>query len=80
MKPILVSPRISLQVHHLQSLVLILMLSLASSSFADPAADFQKANALYQKQQYDSAAKIYEQLISAGNASGDVYYNLGNCY
>jgi len=36
------------------------------TSFAsDASAAFQKANELYQKQEYDTAAKIYEQLISA---------------
>ena len=46
----------------------------------DPAYDFQKANELYQKQNYDSAAKIYEQLASKEYYSADVYYNLANCY
>jgi len=46
----------------------------------DPAYDFQKANELYQKQNYDSAAKIYEQLAAKEYYSAEVYYNLANCY
>jgi tetratricopeptide (TPR) repeat protein len=51
-----------------------------SSKANDPAYDFQKANELYQKQNYDSAAKIYEQLIAKEYYSAEVYYNLANCY
>jgi tetratricopeptide (TPR) repeat protein len=46
----------------------------------DPVFDFQKANELYQKQNYDSAVKIYEQLASQNYNSAEVYYNLGNSY
>ena len=51
-----------------------------SSNANDPAYDFHKANELYQKQNYDSAAKIYESLAAREYYSADVYYNLGNCY
>src|SRR5262249_528400 len=44
------------------------------------AADFSKANILYQKMDYDSAAKVLEKLISENRISSEVYYNLGNCY
>jgi tetratricopeptide (TPR) repeat protein len=51
-----------------------------SSSANDPASEFRDANALYQKQNYDSAAKIYEQLIAREYQSAEVYYNLANTY
>jgi tetratricopeptide (TPR) repeat protein len=47
---------------------------------SDPASEFQKANTLYQQQNYDSAAAIYEQLIAQEYVSAEVYYNLANCY
>src|ERR1043166_1299639 len=50
---------------------------------ADPTADFKKANSLYQKQEYDSAIRVYEKLIASSegrNAPAEVYYNLSNCY
>ena len=46
----------------------------------EPAVEFQNANALYQKQNFDSAAKIYEQLISREYQAPEIYYNLANCY
>ncbi len=60
-------------------LVFFSLLSLFSLA-GDPASDFQKANGLYQKQQYDSAAKAFEQLLSQEYKSTEVYYNLANCY
>ncbi|MEO8086368.1 MAG: tetratricopeptide repeat protein [Bacteroidota bacterium] len=46
----------------------------------DPATEFQKANGLYQKQNYDSAAQIYESLVAQEYKSAEVYFNLANCY
>lgn len=60
---------------------ILIFLFITSQSFAgDPGSEYQKANALYQKQQYDSAAVIFEQLISQEYKSAEVYYNLANCY
>jgi len=51
------------------------------STFAlEPSVEYQKANNLYQKNSFDSAAKIYEKLISEEYHSTEVYFNLGNCY
>lgn len=46
----------------------------------EPGQEFQKASGLYQQQHYDSAARIYEQLIAQEYFSSEVYYNLANCY
>jgi len=39
---------------------------------------FEKANALYEHQAYDSAAYYYEKIVSTGMTSAAVFYNLGN--
>ncbi|KJU84184.1 hypothetical protein MBAV_003620, partial [Candidatus Magnetobacterium bavaricum] len=41
---------------------------------------FQKASAYYAQGKYDSAIARYEGLLAAGVESGNLYYNLGNCY
>ncbi|HNR20867.1 MAG TPA: tetratricopeptide repeat protein [Bacteroidia bacterium] len=41
---------------------------------------FDTANKLYMSQQYESAAKTYEDIIKLGNSSAEVFYNLGNSY
>lgn len=41
---------------------------------------FTQAGVLYEKQAYDSAAILYEGLVSNGVTDATVYYNLGNCY
>ena len=46
----------------------------------DPEALFQQANQAYQQQNFEKAAVLYQQIISQGYESRDVYYNLGNCY
>lgn len=41
---------------------------------------FEKANALYEHQAYDSAAFYYEEILSSGFTNSAVYFNLGNSY
>jgi tetratricopeptide (TPR) repeat protein len=41
---------------------------------------FSAANERYEKQQYDSAAILYEKIIEAGIQNSAVHYNLGNAY
>ncbi len=41
---------------------------------------FSKANALYEKANYDEAAAEYEKVLEAGYESGPLYYNLGGAY
>lgn len=41
---------------------------------------FDKANQLYHNKNYDSAAKLYQQMIDDGYCSSDLYYNTGNAY
>lgn len=41
---------------------------------------YHQATTAYQKQDYQDAVKLYEQLLKEGNVSLEVYYNLGNAY
>ncbi len=41
---------------------------------------FEQANALYHSKNYDSAAKLYTQLVQNGYCSDDLYYNMGNAF
>jgi tetratricopeptide (TPR) repeat protein len=41
---------------------------------------FERANALYEQQNYDSAAAYYERILSSGTNNGAVCFNLGNTY
>jgi tetratricopeptide (TPR) repeat protein len=54
--------------------------SLAQEAANAPGALFYQANIYYQESKYDAAIKGYERLIDRGLESGNLYYNLGNCY
>jgi tetratricopeptide (TPR) repeat protein len=41
---------------------------------------FTKANTTYRRGDYVTAAQIYESILNKGLKSGELYYNLGNCY
>jgi tetratricopeptide (TPR) repeat protein len=41
---------------------------------------FYEANSLYQRGDFERAAKTYERILSEGVASANMYYNLGNAY
>jgi tetratricopeptide (TPR) repeat protein len=62
--------------------ILILVLTCFAAAKALPATDqmVQRAQALYQQKQYDSAAYYYEQLLARAPATASLYYNLGNAY
>ena len=46
----------------------------------DSAAIFGNANELYKKGNYDLAIADYEKILNKGYESGNLYYNIGNCY
>jgi tetratricopeptide (TPR) repeat protein len=56
------------------------MLALSATGAFGVPADywFEKANAFYERQQYDSAAPYYGKIVAAGIRNSAVYYNLGN--
>lgn len=63
--------------------VLIALLFVSSCLFAADAPYsnwWQKANAFYQKQQFDSAAIYFEKIAAQQPDQAAVYYNLGNSY
>lgn len=62
------------------TLTLILLSTVVSNIFASDNTLWQKANNLYTQQSYDSAAVLYEQLLTEGNKNALIYYNLGNAY
>jgi tetratricopeptide (TPR) repeat protein len=41
---------------------------------------FDRANALYEQQAFDSAAIYYEKILESGTTNASVYLNLGNAY
>ena len=47
---------------------------------AEPQADFDNANRLFEAGKFAEAAAQYEKLIHQGNASAPVYFNLGNAH
>lgn len=60
---------------------LITLLLAAVSVYADEATlQFEQANILYRNGEIESAARVYEQILSNGYEDAALYYNLGNCY
>ena len=41
---------------------------------------FITANQAYRSQEYKRAIELYQQILSQGYESAEIYYNLGNCY
>lgn len=46
----------------------------------DKKTQWSEANAAYAKGDYVKAAQIFNSILSADEVSGEVYYNLANCY
>lgn len=46
----------------------------------NPHSLFYQANGLYQQNQYEEAAALYQKLVDCGYESGNLYFNLGNTY
>lgn len=62
-------------------ILFIFLLSLPLSGFSqDFKASFQKANNSYEAGNYDEAIREYLNILNQGVESGNIYYNLGNCY
>lgn len=58
-------------------LVLALLLQVAVET---PREAFQRAESLYQEQNYEGAIEVYEAMRAEGVEDGVLYYNLGNAY
>ena len=61
-------------------LIFLVMLFVLAMSFGqtNPEFLFNKGNKAYNAADYENAISFYEQTISMGNHSADLYYNLGN--
>ena len=46
----------------------------------DPSYLFYRANGLYEEAHYKEAIDLYNSVLKQGLESGNLYYNLGNCY
>jgi len=58
---------------------LVLLATLCACALpASAAATFDSANQLYDQGKFQDARQQYEQLLSSGQSSANVYYNLGN--
>jgi tetratricopeptide (TPR) repeat protein len=53
---------------------------LISSAFAQPDAEFLKANQSYAEGRFQDAIKGYEALVQSRDFSANLFYNLGNAY
>jgi tetratricopeptide (TPR) repeat protein len=62
--------------------ITLILLSLVAVIYADHNTHlYETANALYEEGEYALAIAKYEEILSGGYASWEVYYNLGNaCY
>lgn len=53
---------------------------LPGTSWGQMTAKKSQANQLYNQNQFQEAAELYEQTIASGMENGHLYYNLGNTY
>ena len=60
--------------------ILIASLAWSATVLAEGNVMFEQANSLYHSKNYDSAAKLYTQLVQSGFASDDLFYNMGNAF
>ena len=58
----------------------LFLLLFSGQMWADPLQDFYVGNQAYEIEQYEDAIKAYERILSAGEESAEVYFNLGNSY
>lgn len=65
----------------MKKLLSIILLSLALTAMAQsPKQLMSQGNMAYQKSDFATAAKCYSEVLEAGYADAEVYYNLGNAY
>lgn len=64
----------------MKKLILICSLLLSFVGFSQNEALFEEANSAYQSGNYQEAIDAYEQILSNGEASAELYFNLGNSH
>ena len=57
-----------------------MLLWLPASYAQEPATLFQQGVERYRQEDWEGAAKTWESVVSRGEASGELFYNLGNAY
>ena len=74
-------PSTSLGMTSYRTLAIFFMtLGIVSSAFAQPDADFTKANQEYAQGHFKEAISSYEGLVRTGQWSANLFYDLGNAY
>jgi len=63
-------------------LILLILLLYSSALFSQDNNTqlWEKANAFYTTENYEQAISLYEQILSSGQESAKLYFNLGNAY
>jgi tetratricopeptide (TPR) repeat protein len=62
------------------TLILLFCSTVGADEVADLSVTTAEAQRLYQEQEFQAAADIYAQLLTTGNVSAELHYNLANCY
>lgn len=67
--------------HIKKSILFLGAIFIFSNSFGDENQSvFQQGNQFYQNDQYTEALTLYQFILDNGHESGDLYFNMGNCY
>lgn len=64
----------------MKKLILICSLFLGFAGFAQNEELFEEANTAYQSGDYQNAIATYKEILENGEASAELYYNLGNAH
>ncbi len=64
----------------MKKLILICSLFLGFAGFAQNEKLFEEANTAYQSGDYQNAIATYKEILENGEASAELYYNLGNAH
>ncbi|MCM8782307.1 MAG: tetratricopeptide repeat protein [Candidatus Omnitrophica bacterium] len=71
------------KIHDTFILVALFLLPFLETGFAsnnEETSVFNRGNVYYEQANYDEAIKQYNSILESGWESGNLYYNLGNCY
>lgn len=60
--------------------IIYILLLVTSLGFSQNDQLFEKANSLYNSEQYSEAIQVYDQILSTNNHSADLYFNKANAY
>jgi tetratricopeptide (TPR) repeat protein len=69
-----------MKIFKINTIVLFLLISLCVFAQENNNQLWEKANAFYTTEEYQQAVSLYEQILSSGQESAKLYFNLGNAY